>query len=50
LEETKLASKKDQEWRLKEMVKDAGRKTKDVEDDGFFVVGDEDDEDSSDGS
>jgi hypothetical protein len=39
-----LASKKDQEWRLKEMVNDAGRKTKDVEDDGFFIMGEEEEE------
>ena len=48
LEETKFKAKRNAEWKLKSINKEAGRKTKDIEADGFFQVADEDESSDSD--
>jgi len=46
LEQTKISAAKDREWRLRQISTDAGRKTKDVEKDGYFINAGENSEDS----
>jgi hypothetical protein len=46
LEQTKIAAAKDREWRLRQISTDAGRKTKDVEKDGYFLNAGENSDDS----
>lgn len=49
LEQTKAAAAKDREWRLRQIKTDAGRRTTDVERDGYFLnAGEGSDESDSD--
>ena len=41
MEQTKVAATKDREWRLRQIKTDAGRRTKDVERDGYFLNAEE---------